>query len=63
MPAGIIEAAGYQPLHVKLAQIAELILILSHLLNGNPILLLRRNLKALNRLKNCLARVGSLASA
>jgi hypothetical protein len=63
MPAGIIEAAGYQPLHVKLAQIAELILILSHLLNGNPILLLRRNLKALNRLKNCLARIGSLASA
>jgi hypothetical protein len=50
MPAGIIEAAGYQPLHVKLAQIAELILILSHLLNGNPILLLRRNLKDLNGL-------------
>jgi hypothetical protein len=63
MPAGIIEAAGYQPLHVKLAQIAELILILSHLLNGKPILLLRRNLKALNRLKNCLARVGSFNSA
>jgi hypothetical protein len=37
-----------------------LILVLSYLLDGNPILPLRRYLKTLSRLKNSLARVGSL---